>query len=173
MGSGSGVIGRFLGEIRGLARRVPKREWNPDLGSQDGFRTGTLPHFPPGGARAIPMRDPSRARVTRNQGGSVEKLRPPTRASVPSSPTALCRVDESSISRMDPGDIFVIEKLDSSDSSYEPSFHAVLACPLCGDRVLITAAQYFGFSPIVCGAKACSGFFRIVDEGRVAYLPAN
>ena len=103
----------------------------------------------------------------------MEKLRPPVRAASSSAPTALCRVDESSISRMDPGDIFVIERVESSDHGYETSFHAILACPLCGDRVLITAAQYFGFAPIVCGARACSGFFRIVDEGRLAYLPAN
>jgi hypothetical protein len=39
--------------------------------------------------------------------------------------------------------------------------------------VLISAAQYFGFAPVICGARACSGFFRIIDEGRFVYLPVN
>lgn len=102
----------------------------------------------------------------------MERLNPTTREGAPV-PTALCRVDESSVSTMAPGDIFVIERLEFAGMSNEPGFHAILACPLCGDQVLITAAQYFGFAPIVCGARACSGFFKIVDEGCFSYLPVN
>jgi hypothetical protein len=36
---------------------------------------------------------------------------------------------------------------------------------------LISAAQYHGFAPVVCGAKVCSGLFRIVDRERLVYLP--
>jgi hypothetical protein len=90
-----------------------------------------------------------------------------------SPPSALCRVDESSISAMAPGDIFLIDKLEAAGLNSEPTFHAILACPLCGNQVLISAAQYFGFAPVICGARACSGFFRIIDEGRFVYLPVN
>jgi hypothetical protein len=82
-------------------------------------------------------------------------------------------VDESSISAMAPGDIFLIDKLEAPGLNCEPTFHAILACPLCGTQVLISAAQYFGFAPVICGARACSGFFRIIDEGRFVYLPVN
>jgi hypothetical protein len=82
-------------------------------------------------------------------------------------------VDESSISAMAPGDIFLIDQLEASGLNSEPAFHAILACPLCGAQVLISAAQYFGFAPVICGGRACSGFFRIIDEGRFVYLPVN
>ena len=74
---------------------------------------------------------------------------------------------------MAPGDIFLIERLEAAGLNSEPAFHAILACPLCGTQVLISAAQYFGLAPVICGAKACSGFFRIIDEGRFDYLPVN
>jgi hypothetical protein len=82
-------------------------------------------------------------------------------------------VDESSISAMAPGDIFLIDRLEDTGLNSEPAFHAILACPLCGNQVLISAAQYFGFAPVICAAGACSGFFRIIDEGRFVYLPVN
>ena len=119
------------------------------------------------------MRDRWRARLNKNEGENVKEPRsqPPEYAMSP--PTALCRVDESSISTMAPGDIFLIEKLQAVGLNSEPTFHAILACPLCGNQVLISAAQYFGFVPVICAARACSGFFRILDEGRFAYLPVN
>jgi hypothetical protein len=82
-------------------------------------------------------------------------------------------VDESSISAMAPGDIFLIDKLEAVGLNSEPAFHAILACPLCGNQVLISAAQYFGFVPVICGARTCPGFFRIIDDGRFVYLPVN
>jgi hypothetical protein len=86
---------------------------------------------------------------------------------------ALCCVDESSISAMARGDIFLIDELEAAGPNSEAAFHAILSCPLCGSQVLISAAQYFGFVPVICGARACSGFFRIIDDGRFVYLPVN
>jgi hypothetical protein len=123
--------------------------------------------------RLISMRDRWRSRSNRNEGENVIRPRSQTLENANSPPTALCRVDESSISSMAPGDIFLIEKLEAADLSCEPTFHAILACPLCGSQVLISAAQYSGFVPVICGARACSGSFKIIDEGRFAYLPVN
>jgi hypothetical protein len=74
---------------------------------------------------------------------------------------------------MAPGDIFLIEKVEAAGLSSETAFYAILACPLCGNRDLISAAQYFGRAPVICGARACPGFFRIIDEGHLVYLPVN
>ena len=103
----------------------------------------------------------------------MEKPRPQATEHPNALPTALSRVDESSISSMTPGDVFLIEELGSAGPDREFAFHAILACPLCGSQVLITAAQYFGFAPIICGARTCPGFFRIIDDGRFVYLPVN
>jgi hypothetical protein len=119
------------------------------------------------------MRDRWRAKLSKNKGENAEKPLPQVPENPLSPPTALCRVDESSISAMAPGDIFLIDQLEAADPNSEPAFHAILACPLCGSQVLISAAQYFGFAPVICGARTCSGFFRIVDDGRFDYLPFN
>ena len=103
----------------------------------------------------------------------MEKRGSLAQPNAPPPPTALCRVDESSISAMAPGDIFLIDQLEAAGMNSEPTFHAILACPLCGTQVLISAAQYFGFAPVICAGRACSGFFRIIDEVRFAYLPVN
>ena len=103
----------------------------------------------------------------------MEKPRPQSTEDPDTPPSALTRVDESSISSMTPGDVFLIEELVSAGPDGEPAFHAILACPLCGNQVLISAAQYFGFAPIICGARTCPGFFRIIDDGRFVYLPVN
>ena len=123
--------------------------------------------------RVVSMRDRWRARFSRNKEENVEKAGPQPQESPISPPTALCRVDESSISAMAPGDIFLIDKMEAAGLNAEPAFHAILACPLCGNQVLISAAQFFGFAPVICAARACPGFFRIVDEGRLLYLPVN
>ena len=103
----------------------------------------------------------------------MEKPRPQATEDLNALPTALSRVDESSISSMTPGDVFLIDELVSAGPNPEPAFHAILACPLCGSQVLISTAQYFGFAPIICGARTCPGFFRIIDDGRFVYLPVN
>jgi hypothetical protein len=119
------------------------------------------------------MRDRWRARFSRNKEENVEKPLLQDQEDAISPPTALCRVDESSVSAMARGDIFLIDELGAADPNSEPAFHAILACPLCGNQVLISAAQYFGFVPIICAARTCSGFFRIIDDGRFVYLPVN
>ena len=119
------------------------------------------------------MRDRERAKFGINKGENAEKRRSQTQEGTVSPPTELCRVDELSISVMVPGDIFLIEELEAPGLNSEPTFYAILACPLCGNQALISAAQYFGYAPVICAARACPGFFRIIDEGRLVYLPAN
>jgi hypothetical protein len=121
-------------------------------------------------ARVIRMHDRSRAKLTSGNRENVEKLHSPTREETVF-PTALRHVDESSISAMLPGDIFLIDELKSAGLSIEPAFHAILACPLCGNQELVSTAQYFGFAPVICGARACPGIFRIIDGERLVYLP--
>jgi len=93
------------------------------------------------------------------------------RASPP--PAALRLVDESSLPTMAPGDILLLDDALSLRESVEPIFFAVLACPVCGTRGLITPAQYFGLVPVICGSKVCSGLFRIVDQDHLLYLPVS
>jgi hypothetical protein len=124
-------------------------------------------------ARAMSMRDRERTKLSRNKEENVEGRRLQTPQGTISPPTELCRVDEISISAMAPGDIFLIEKLEAAGLNSEPSFYAILACPLCGNRGLISAAQYFGCAPIICAARSCPGFFKIIDEGHLVYLPVN
>ena len=88
-------------------------------------------------------------------------------------PKSLSRVEESSVSAMAPGDVILIDEMEAVSPYSEPAFHAILACPLCGSQVLISSAQYLGFAPILCAARTCPGFFRIVDDGRFVYLPVN
>ena len=121
--------------------------------------------------RAISMRDRERAKLGRDKGENVERRRSQTQGETISPPTELCRVDELSISAMAPGDIFLVEELEAADLSSEPAFYAILACPLCGNQTPISAAQYFGYAPVICGARACPGFFRIIDGVRLVYLP--
>jgi hypothetical protein len=123
--------------------------------------------------RTMSMRDQERAKSSRNKGENVEKRRSQTQVGTISPPTELCRVDDLSISAMAPGDIYLIERLEASDLNSEPAFYAILACPLCGNQALISPAQYFGYAPVICTARTCPGFFRIIDEGRLVYLPVN
>jgi hypothetical protein len=117
------------------------------------------------------MHDRSRAKLTRGEKENVEKLPSPPLEETVSPPTALCHVDESSISAMLPGDIFLIDELKSAGLGIEPAFHAILACPLCGNQGLVSTAQYFGFAPVICAARACAGLFRIIDGEHLVYLP--
>src|SRR5271157_983559 len=119
------------------------------------------------------MRDRCRAKLDRNKEEDATKPRPQAAENPSSLPKALSRVDESSVSAMAPGDVFLIDEMAAISSYPEPAFHAILACPLCGSQVLISTAQYLGFAPILCAASTCPGFFRIVDDGRFVYLPVN
>ena len=111
--------------------------------------------------------------MSRNKEENVDKPCSEAQESPISPPTALCRVDESSISAMARGDIFLIDELPAAGPNSEAAFHAILACPLCGEQLLISAAQYFGFVPVICGVRTCPGFFKIIDEGHFVYLPVN
>ena len=126
-----------------------------------------------GAARATSMRERERTRPSRNKEENVERPHLQPIEETISPPTELCRVDEVAIPAMAPGDIFIIEKVEAPGLNPETTFYAILACPLCGNRDLISAAQFFGCTPIICGARACPGFFRIVNEGRLVYLPVN
>ena len=120
------------------------------------------------------MRERGRTKVLdTKKGEDVAKPRSQCPENASSLPTALSRVDESSVSAMAPGDVFLIDEMGSVSPNSEPAFHAILACPLCGSQVLISTAQYLGFAPILCAARTCPGFFRIVDDGRFVYLPVN
>ena len=119
------------------------------------------------------MRDRWRALLSKNKPEDAEKPSSQVPDSSTSPPTALCRVEESLISAMTPGDIYLLDELDTLGPNSESAFKAILACPLCGSRVLISPSQYFGFAPVICGARNCSGFFRIIDDGLFDYLPVN
>jgi len=119
------------------------------------------------------MRDRCRAKLDRNRAEDVGEPRSQAPENPSSLPTALSRVDESSVSTMAPGDVLLIDDMGAVSPYFEPAFHAILACPLCGSQVLISTAQYLGFTPILCAARTCPGFFRIVDDGRFVYLPVN
>jgi hypothetical protein len=88
-------------------------------------------------------------------------------------PDELHRVPESSLSAMLPGDILLLEDAQITGQGLAGIFYAVLACPFCGTPGLITPSQYFGAAPVMCGAKNCCGFFRVVGEHRLVYPPAN
>jgi hypothetical protein len=119
------------------------------------------------------MRDRCRTKPDRNKGEDTAEPRSKAPENPGSLPKALSRVDESSVSAMAPGDVFLIDEMQAVSPYSEPAFHAILACPLCGSQVLISTAQYLGFAPILCAARTCPGFFRIVDDGRFVYLPVN
>ena len=121
------------------------------------------------------MGDRGRANLSKNKDKEEAAKKPLSRApeNPQSCPNVLTQVDESSLSAMVPGDVFLIEQLAAADPDSLQAFHAILSCPLCGSKVLISAAQYFGFTPVICGARDCSGFFRITDDGRFDYLPVN
>jgi hypothetical protein len=74
---------------------------------------------------------------------------------------------------MDAGDIILLSEADSLRAAIEKVFFAVLACPACGTLGCITAAQYFGAAPIICGSDQCSCRFRIDGKNHFVYLPVN
>jgi len=119
------------------------------------------------------MRDRCRTKPDRKKEEDDTKPRSQASENSSSLPKALSRVDESSVSAMAPGDVFLLDEIGAVSPYSEPAFHAILACPLCGGQVLISTAQYLGFTPILCASRTCPGFFRIVDDGRFVYLPVN
>ena len=86
-------------------------------------------------------------------------------------PTTLQMSNRSSLSDMAPGEIVFLDDFAHLRECFNPSFVAVLACPLCGSPGLITSMQYSGGAPIVCTSKICPGLFRIVDEVQIVAIP--
>ncbi len=90
-----------------------------------------------------------------------------------SAPESLNHVFDESPNHLAPGDVIVLNESQALRSEVELDFFAVLACPRCGILNLVTASQYFGASPVICGSNSCSCNFRIEDESRIVYLPVN
>jgi hypothetical protein len=88
-------------------------------------------------------------------------------------PVPLHHVDELALETMGPADIILLSEAESLRSAVESVFFAILACPACGSLGLITAAQYSGGEPVVCGSKHCACSFRIDNKTRLVYLPVN
>jgi uncharacterized protein YbaR (Trm112 family) len=88
-------------------------------------------------------------------------------------PSVVNFINRSALGEMVPGDIIFLDEYASLRESFAPSFIAILACPVCGTPSLLTATQYSGATPVVCGSKLCSELFRIVDEAQIVYLPPS
>jgi len=88
-------------------------------------------------------------------------------------PESLHHVFDDSLAHLTAGDIIVLDESQTLRSQVERGFFAVLACPRCGTLNLITASQYFGAVPVMCGANICSCSFRILDESGIFYMPVN
>lgn len=88
-------------------------------------------------------------------------------------PTNLHHVDEITLATMHPGDVILLAEAESLRAAMEAVFFAVLACPACGTLGCITAAQYCGAAPVICGSDYCSCRFRIDSKSHLVYLPAN
>ncbi len=88
-------------------------------------------------------------------------------------PAPLHFVNESSLPTLAPGDVLLLDDALAARQSIEPSFFAVLSCPLCGTPRLITVAEFFGGAPVLCAAEDCSGLYRIVEQNHFEYLPVN
>lgn len=80
---------------------------------------------------------------------------------------------EDGIDHMRPGDILLLHETQTLRSIVDPAFFAILACPHCGKRDLITQSQYSGTEPVICGYNDCSCHFRIGDRHDLLYLLAN
>jgi hypothetical protein len=88
-------------------------------------------------------------------------------------PEVLRYVNAAQLEEMTPADIILLEESNYVESRVEPTFRAVLACPSCGTRGLITRRQFLGVEPVICSSDRCSCRFRIVEQSEVAYLPAD
>ncbi len=86
-------------------------------------------------------------------------------------PHDLHHTEDESFLNMHHGEIFILDGMEDLADSIDPAFFAVLACPQCGTKGLITSSQYYGVSPVVCGSETCSCRFRIEDQSRLTYLP--
>ena len=88
-------------------------------------------------------------------------------------PSFLNYIGEESLQMMNPADIILLDDSASLRVLVEESYFAVLSCPWCGTRGLVTLPQYSGVEPIICGSDCCSCRFRIIEKSRLEYLPVN
>ncbi len=119
------------------------------------------------------MRKPNRNRL------APQELREPTIGIVPGEVApcgpvcCLQHVAEESMNRMNPGDILLLDGVESLRDLVDPAFYAILACPVCGKLDLITQAQYSGNGSVICDYDDCSCHFRIGRRHDLIYLPVN
>ena len=109
----------------------------------------------------------------RRPAGSQSVQAAPKNRKHKSQPTNLSPVGQEALSKMQPGDIFLLATAESLRKAIEPVFFAVIACPACGTRSLITSPHYFGSIPIVCSSQLCSCRFRIENQDRFVYLASS
>ena len=88
-------------------------------------------------------------------------------------PLILHHVGEDNLTSMQPADVVTLDGSERLRHSVDAAFFAVLACPKCGTLALITAKQYYGFMPVLCGSRLCPCRFRIAEESHLIYLPVN
>jgi len=67
--------------------------------------------------------------------------------------------------QMEPGTIFVLERVEDSSDNSDP-YVAVLACPQCGTLGLVTRRQLSGAVSIICGSDTCPAHF-ILHESEI------
>ncbi len=90
-----------------------------------------------------------------------------------SRPATLNTVTEDSLLLMHAGDVIFLNESASLRPMVETAFYAILSCPGCNTPGLITMPQYYGIETVICGSDVCSCRFRIAEESRFEYLPAN
>lgn len=82
-------------------------------------------------------------------------------------------VFDDELDHMHPGDVLLLNEVESLRNVVDPAFFAIMACPLCGKQDLITQSQYSGTDPVICGYDDCSCHFRIGQQCNLIYLPVN
>ncbi len=87
--------------------------------------------------------------------------------------TRVHHVFDDALDHMYPGDVVLLNEVESLRNIVDPAFFAIMACPLCGKRDLITQSQYSGTDPVICGYDDCSCHFRIGQQCDLIYLPVN
>jgi len=112
--------------------------------------------------RSVRTRRPARQRYSESQSRQPGKHAADLR-----------HVDEITLTAMHPGDLILLAEAESLRAAMEAVFFAVLACPACGTLGCITAEQYRGAAPVICGSDYCSCRFRIDSKRHFVYLPVN
>lgn len=80
-------------------------------------------------------------------------------------------IDEWIPEQMEPGTVFLLEDGGTLGDAQNP-YWAVLACPACGSRGLITRQQYAGLDAMICGGDDCSAEY-FLTSGTVRYRRPN